>query len=366
MKKLPVVLLLGSVLIFAILLYPSLVLADVGPAGIPQLEYLFARVVCLTVPAAFVVLFIILLMAGFKFLTSGGEAKALQSASQTVTWGLLGILFLGLVWLILRLIEAFTGVEVTKFTLASLPGVAQFAGSCWSSPPVSITLPPPNSPANPSSTFGGSSRRDNPNALRGGGVPKGIRLTSYDKCDNPQSTIEALKTNLSRFPRGMPGGTRDDGRELVVDTFLVPKKIREREIRYPALSETLPILSFSQRVCSKGSIGGECVDPYTEHIRVYRKEEIFLYDIPSSRLKWYLFPSDIFKEFYGFYGDFATTYDYSEAMRLGDLITIAPKDGNVFGSVWIPMNPHSPTRLFPYIAICISPETIIFAVRKET
>ena len=76
-----------------------------GPAGIPLIEYMFARVVCVTVPLGYTALLVVLVIAGIKYLTSGGEAKAVASAHQTVTWGLLGVLFLAIAWLILLLIK---------------------------------------------------------------------------------------------------------------------------------------------------------------------------------------------------------------------------------------------------------------------
>lgn len=88
------------------------------PAGVNDLEKLFTQIVNISVGLAFVALVVVLLWAGFKFLTSGGETKALQSASQTVTWALLGMLFLVIAWLILQLIEAFTGVKVTQFCIS--------------------------------------------------------------------------------------------------------------------------------------------------------------------------------------------------------------------------------------------------------
>lgn len=91
------------------------------PAGLPQLQELFQRIIGLVVPLAFVVLLIMLLYAGFKFLTSGGEPKALQSAGGTVTWAILGIVFLVLAWLVLRLIEAFTGITITNFCFGFKP-----------------------------------------------------------------------------------------------------------------------------------------------------------------------------------------------------------------------------------------------------
>lgn len=129
-----------------------------GPAGIPLIEYMFARVVCVTVPLGYIALLVILIIAGFKYLISGGEPKAISSAHQTVTWGILGILFLAIAWLILLLIQNFTGVKVTQFTLSSLPGVQGFTGSCWAEPPVAPNPTPKPQPipqpvaANPSSS----------------------------------------------------------------------------------------------------------------------------------------------------------------------------------------------------------------------
>lgn len=95
------------------------------PAGLNEIEKLVSRVISLSVPLAFVALIVVLVIAGIKFLTSGGEAKALQAASLTVTWALLGILFLAIAWLILQLIENFTGIQVTAFDIKvlCLPGI---------------------------------------------------------------------------------------------------------------------------------------------------------------------------------------------------------------------------------------------------
>ncbi len=95
------------------------------PAGLTQIEDLIKQLVRVSVSLAFVALFVILLWGGIKYLTSGGEPKSLQSATQTITWGLLGTLFLIIAWLVLKLIEAFTGVQVTGFdirTLCPTPG----------------------------------------------------------------------------------------------------------------------------------------------------------------------------------------------------------------------------------------------------
>ncbi len=92
--------------------------ADLGPpaAGLNDIEQVFSHVISVIVGLGFIALLVMLLAAGFKYLMSGGEPKSVQSAHQTVTWALLGIVFMALAWLILQLIRAFTGVDVTTFT----------------------------------------------------------------------------------------------------------------------------------------------------------------------------------------------------------------------------------------------------------
>ena len=94
-----------------------------GPAGLKQLQELITRVINLSVAIAFIALTVMAVYAGIKFLTSGGEPKSLESARSALTWALLGILFLAIAWLILKLIENFTGVSVTQFCLG-FPGAS--------------------------------------------------------------------------------------------------------------------------------------------------------------------------------------------------------------------------------------------------
>lgn len=100
------------------------------PAGLNQIIEIFTRVISISVGGAFIAVMVVLVWAGIKMITSGGDAKALGQASQTVTWALLGILFLALAWLILKLIEAFTGLPLTFFDVKVLciPGLKGLAG----------------------------------------------------------------------------------------------------------------------------------------------------------------------------------------------------------------------------------------------
>ncbi len=97
------------------------------PAGVLQLQQLITRIINLAAALAFLALLVMFIYAGFKYLTSNGDPKALQSAHQTVIWAVLGVIFLVLAWLILKLIEAFTGVQVTQFCIG-FPGAPTYCG----------------------------------------------------------------------------------------------------------------------------------------------------------------------------------------------------------------------------------------------
>lgn len=90
------------------------------PAGLNEIEQVFASLISVIVGLGFVVLLVMLIWAGIKYLTSGGEPKAIQSAHQTVSWALLGIVFMAIAWLILQLIHVFTGIDVTIFNIRVL------------------------------------------------------------------------------------------------------------------------------------------------------------------------------------------------------------------------------------------------------
>lgn len=93
-----------------------------GPpaAGLEEIEQVVANVISVIVGLGFVATLIMLIMAGFKYLTSAGEPKAISSAHQAVTWALLGVVFMAIAWLILQLIHAFTGINVTVFDIKTL------------------------------------------------------------------------------------------------------------------------------------------------------------------------------------------------------------------------------------------------------
>ena len=81
------------------------------------LEQVFSNVVEVALALAGIVLFIMLLSGGFKYITAGGDPKGVEGAKKTLTYAIGGMVLLAMAFLILRFIQEFTGVDVTKFRI---------------------------------------------------------------------------------------------------------------------------------------------------------------------------------------------------------------------------------------------------------
>jgi len=86
-------------------------------ATLRGLEGVFENVVSAALGFAGIVLFLMLIAGGFKYLTAGGEPPKIESARKTLTYAITGIIFIALAFLILRFIGVFTGVDVTQFKI---------------------------------------------------------------------------------------------------------------------------------------------------------------------------------------------------------------------------------------------------------
>lgn len=87
------------------------------PATISGLELVFGNVVRAALGFAGIVLFILLLVGGIKYITSGGDPKAAEGAQKTITYAISGLILILLSYLILVLIHTITGVDVTQFKI---------------------------------------------------------------------------------------------------------------------------------------------------------------------------------------------------------------------------------------------------------
>jgi len=89
------------------------------PAQLSQLNDVFKNLVSALLALGGIVLFLMLLSGGFKYLTSGGDPKATEGAKNTLTYAISGMVLLVGSYLILRIISDFTGADVTNFSITN-------------------------------------------------------------------------------------------------------------------------------------------------------------------------------------------------------------------------------------------------------
>ena len=85
------------------------------PANLQDFEFVFSKILLLATTAAGLVCFVMLIIGGFRYLTSAGEPKQTAAARQTLTQAVIGLAVIIGAWFILLFIEYFTGVNVTTF-----------------------------------------------------------------------------------------------------------------------------------------------------------------------------------------------------------------------------------------------------------
>jgi hypothetical protein len=88
-----------------------------APATLQGLETVFESVVTSLLALGGIVLFLMLLSGGFKYLTSGGDPKAVESAQKTLTYAIGGLVLLAGSFMLLNIIAQFTGADVTNFKI---------------------------------------------------------------------------------------------------------------------------------------------------------------------------------------------------------------------------------------------------------
>lgn len=88
--------------------------SGVEVATIQGFECVFRNVVSVAVTLAGLAIFVMLIIGGFKYLTSGGDPKAQEQAKNTMTYAVLGLVLIIAAYLILNFVATFTGIEALK------------------------------------------------------------------------------------------------------------------------------------------------------------------------------------------------------------------------------------------------------------
>ena len=92
----------------------------IGGVDVPTfkcLEGVYKQILTIIISLGLLALFVMLIVGGFRYLTAGGDPKAATSAKQTMTYAVMGIALMAVALLIFRLIEFYTGVSLTIFTI---------------------------------------------------------------------------------------------------------------------------------------------------------------------------------------------------------------------------------------------------------
>lgn len=82
-----------------------------------DLEIVFAKIIQPILGLAIVVLFVMLISGGFKYITSGGDPQRAGAARQTITFAIAGVALIASALLIIRLIEEITGANLSVFKI---------------------------------------------------------------------------------------------------------------------------------------------------------------------------------------------------------------------------------------------------------
>ena len=92
--------------------------AEGDVATIGGAEDLYRNILQAIMGIAGLVFFAMLIVGGFKYLTSGGDPKKVASASATLTTSVIGVVGVIISWFILKFITDFTGINVTQFNIS--------------------------------------------------------------------------------------------------------------------------------------------------------------------------------------------------------------------------------------------------------
>lgn len=86
-------------------------------AKIQGFECIVKNILNIAVRFVGIAAFIMIIIGGFQYLTSGGNPENTKKAWSTITWGIAGLAVLLGSWLILKFIQVLTNVDVTQFVI---------------------------------------------------------------------------------------------------------------------------------------------------------------------------------------------------------------------------------------------------------
>jgi hypothetical protein len=89
-----------------------------GAADISQLNVVVSNFLAVAAGIAGMIAVVMIILGGFKYITSQGDPKGTQAARQTITWAIAGLALLIVGFFLLLLIQEVTGVNITTFNIS--------------------------------------------------------------------------------------------------------------------------------------------------------------------------------------------------------------------------------------------------------
>ena len=85
-----------------------------SPATLRDFEATFYNLLTAILAFAGITVFLMLIIGGFRYITSGGNPQSTESAKNTITYAIAGLLVIALAYIIIRVIQefVFTGTDI--------------------------------------------------------------------------------------------------------------------------------------------------------------------------------------------------------------------------------------------------------------
>lgn len=88
-----------------------------NPNTLKDLEKVFGRFIGVIIPFGGIVLFVMLMYGGIRYISSGANPRNVEAAKNTLTYAIFGIVLLAMAYLILVIIGLLTGADLTTFSV---------------------------------------------------------------------------------------------------------------------------------------------------------------------------------------------------------------------------------------------------------
>lgn len=96
---------------------PKCIDTATGIATLQGFECIFANMLRIIIPLAGIAAFVILLLGGFQYITSGGDPKQTQKAQSMITGAIIGLAVTVGIWFLFQLLNAVTGLNLLNFAV---------------------------------------------------------------------------------------------------------------------------------------------------------------------------------------------------------------------------------------------------------